>query len=321
MKKGIIAVLFAVFVFAAFIQTGFCEITNEIRYNGRLKGYTVPLSGTVRKLRFEYFNAENGGQSLYYEEHNVTPNDNGVFSVVLTPNIEWQEHRDIWLQLSIDSRPMTPREKIMTMPYAQHSKTAENAQNAQHAKTAENAENAQYANAADNADKAKTAENGVPAGTVIAFAGDTSNAPTGYLLCDGTTYEEASYPDLFKAIKHIYGTPGSGKFKVPDFRGMFLRGAGSQTIINYPNINGNVNTTYSATIGQFQGDAIRNIVGTGTADRRNWNGVFIKNSDYGTYGGEGEGGTSKFTFNASKVVPVALENRPANYAVNYYIKY
>jgi hypothetical protein len=63
MKKAIIAVLSAVFVFVVFIQTGFCEITNGIRYNGKLKGYNMPLSGT-RKLRFEYFNAENGGTSL-----------------------------------------------------------------------------------------------------------------------------------------------------------------------------------------------------------------------------------------------------------------
>jgi len=36
------------------------------------------------------------------------------------------------------------------------------------------------------------------------------------------------YLGLFAAIGAVYGGNGSNNFKVPDFRGMFLRGTGSQ---------------------------------------------------------------------------------------------
>ena len=298
MKKGIIAVLSAVLVFATFIQIGFCEITNEIRYNGRLKGYTIPLSGNVRRLKFEYFNEASGGTLLYYEEHNVTPNADGVFSVVLKPNIEWQKHKDIWLQLSIDDRPMTPREKIMSQPYSQHSKTA---------------------------------DNGVPAGTVIAFAGE--NLPNGYLPCDGREVDQSDYPDLFAAIGSLYGTSTGGKFKLPNFQGMFLRGSGSQTINvsskgSDPNQNKTDITITANPIGIVQGDTIRKITGV----TRSFNGWGSANGPSGAFtewasgssdprGGGGSDSHMAQSFDSSRVAPTSDESRPVNYAVNYYIKY
>lgn len=75
------------------------------------------------------------------------------------------------------------------------------------------------------------------AGTVEPFAG--SSAPTGYLLCDGTAYNQADYPDLFTAIGSTYNTqtnpttglaysaPSAGTFRVPDYRGIFHRMVGT----------------------------------------------------------------------------------------------
>lgn len=57
---------------------------------------------------------------------------------------------------------------------------------------------------------------GVPTGTVVSFAGH--NAPTGWLLCDGTQYSSSSYPTLYAIIGTTYGG-GSGSFRVPDLRG------------------------------------------------------------------------------------------------------
>lgn len=57
---------------------------------------------------------------------------------------------------------------------------------------------------------------GVPTGTVVSFAGH--NAPTGWLLCDGTQYSSSSYPTLYAIIGTTYGG-GNGSFKVPDLRG------------------------------------------------------------------------------------------------------
>lgn len=62
----------------------------------------------------------------------------------------------------------------------------------------------------------------VPAGTIKMWAND-SGAPTGYLLCDGTSYSTTQYPALFSAIGYAFGGSGS-TFLVPDFRGRFPLG-------------------------------------------------------------------------------------------------
>lgn len=61
-----------------------------------------------------------------------------------------------------------------------------------------------------------------PAGIVLPFAG--SVAPTGWLLCDGTSYLRDSYLRLFSAISTAHGSNAGNTFNVPDYRGRFLRG-------------------------------------------------------------------------------------------------
>lgn len=76
----------------------------------------------------------------------------------------------------------------------------------------------------------------VPTGTVFAFAGAT--APSGWLLCDGTAYSQTTYAALFSVLASTYNTqinpttnaawatPTAGTFRVPDYRGVFLRSYG-----------------------------------------------------------------------------------------------
>ena len=66
-------------------------------------------------------------------------------------------------------------------------------------------------------------------GTVIAFAGSSSTL-NGYLLCDGAIYNSANYNALFNAIGYTYGDVGNGNFRVPNYRAVFLRGAGQQDV-------------------------------------------------------------------------------------------
>jgi len=54
-----------------------------------------------------------------------------------------------------------------------------------------------------------------PVGSVIAFAGST--APDGWLLCDGSNYSSANFPDLHAVIGTSFGSTG-GNFHVPDLR-------------------------------------------------------------------------------------------------------
>ncbi|MCZ2158153.1 phage tail protein [Bartonella sp. 220] len=61
-----------------------------------------------------------------------------------------------------------------------------------------------------------------PSGFIATFA--MQEMPNGWLLCDGTAYKRKDYPQLFKAIGDQWGKDSETTFKVPDFRGMFLRG-------------------------------------------------------------------------------------------------
>jgi microcystin-dependent protein len=77
----------------------------------------------------------------------------------------------------------------------------------------------------------------LPAGIVFPYAGGT--APTGFLICDGQQLSKETYDALFAAIGDDYATqidpttgsayaaPDEGFFRLPDYRGLFLRGAGT----------------------------------------------------------------------------------------------
>lgn len=164
------------------------------------------------------------------------------------------------------------------------------------------------------------AADAVRPGTVHAFAGDASSIPTGYLLCNGAAVSRSDYAALFAAIGTIYGEGDeSTTFNVPDFRGKFLRGYLDGT---------------SAALGTAQGDAIRNLEGT---IAHILSGYTYTYSSTGTgvlrHEGTAAGGVkvigaddtavkeAAITLDASLTVPTAAENRPANYAVNYIIKY
>jgi microcystin-dependent protein len=75
-------------------------------------------------------------------------------------------------------------------------------------------------NLKDNA--AKGPQGGVPAGTIIWFAGSTP--PAGYLIADGRLLFVSEYPELFAAIGYDYGNNGSAQFRLPDLKGRFIRG-------------------------------------------------------------------------------------------------
>lgn len=134
--------------------------------------------------------------------------------------------------------------------------------------------------------------------------------------CDGQT--TAAYPALAAIVG---GT-------VPDYRGMFLRGYGSQ---NYSQMNGSLNgvtsTNYSSgLLGIIQGDAARNITGTFAAKAHSFNiGVNTTGAFYDLGWGNGAvgGGSPQphaWGFDTSRVIPTANEIRPVNIAVRYLIK-
>lgn len=64
---------------------------------------------------------------------------------------------------------------------------------------------------------------GTPAGTISMYG--SLIAPTGYLLCDGTSYLAASYPALFAVVGYTFGGAGAN-FNVPDLRDRFPQSVG-----------------------------------------------------------------------------------------------
>lgn len=78
-----------------------------------------------------------------------------------------------------------------------------------------------------------------PVGNIIAFMGNA--APQDYLICDGTEYNIADYPLLAQHILVEFGTynyfggDGETTFAVPDLRGEFLRGTGTNSHENQGN--------------------------------------------------------------------------------------
>lgn len=67
----------------------------------------------------------------------------------------------------------------------------------------------------------------VPSGVMFPYA--AAAAPTGFLLCDGTSYLRASFAALFAIIGTTYGSADGTHFNVPDTRGRTMIGAGTGT--------------------------------------------------------------------------------------------
>jgi microcystin-dependent protein len=101
-----------------------------------------------------------------------------------------------------------------------------------------------------------------PEGTVVAFVGTV--APTGWLMCDGQAYSKTTYASLFAVIGEKFGSTGStaganDMFRVPDLRGMFIRGLDAGAIRDVDvsareSLNGGFT---GANIGSYQKDAVQ----------------------------------------------------------------
>jgi microcystin-dependent protein len=154
---------------------------------------------------------------------------------------------------------------------------------------------------------------GVPAGAILPFA--MNSAPTGWLAADGTAVSRTDYAALFTAIGTTYGAgDGSTTFALPDLRGIFVRGSGSQTIDGI---------TYNKTFAAKEGDAFqshRHGLSNANTHWRNLGGIFGLNTSgfSSTYDLVVTGPT---TDGANGTPRTDTETRPANIALLYCIKH
>lgn len=56
-----------------------------------------------------------------------------------------------------------------------------------------------------------------PTGAVLPYAGST--APTGYLLCDGSTFNGDQFPELRDVVGDTYGTHSGTSYYLPNLKG------------------------------------------------------------------------------------------------------
>ena len=164
-----------------------------------------------------------------------------------------------------------------------------------------------------------SADNGVPTGTIIAFAGVEGSVPKGWVLCDGRTLTTINGSANLMAL--------ISSDKAPDLRGMFIRGTGTN----------NVNSQAGPSLRATQGDALKSHSHTGTTDKdgkhthsRSTNNQASEDGDgaiaWNNTDGEDsdrtvevdEAGEHTHTFTTANTG--ASETRPVNYGVNYIIK-
>jgi len=161
----------------------------------------------------------------------------------------------------------------------------------------------------------------IPAGTIQPFGGSIDKVPQGWLLCNGAEYFKTEKQDLFNSIGYNWGASSNpDKFKIPDLRGVFLRGVNNGRTDTYkdPDVNsrsanglGNKDDAGSLQMDAFQGHIHTSMTAmygtlTGTA---NW--VIVTSMAGNLPLSDGTNGTPR----------ISSESRAKNAYVNYIIKY
>lgn len=162
---------------------------------------------------------------------------------------------------------------------------------------------------------------GSPAGIIAPFAG--TSAPSGWLACQGQAISRTTYATLFTAIGTTWGSgDGSTTFNLPDLRGMFLRGTGT-------NATGSSSGAVGPSVGTYAADTYLNHSHTASSSDSGHTHSYI-NPGGSVAAGSGASGnqvtqTSGVGYaNISTTVNTSTtggtETKPKNYGILYIIK-
>jgi len=298
---------------------GLCDVPKIVTFQGKLtdvQGHVLDGSYT---LTFRIYAQPTGGGVLWQEVQAGTGVTKGIFAAPLgavnTLTLPFDVPYWVSIQVGTDTE-MTPRQMLTSSPYALR---AGNATLADTATTAANATNATHATTADNL---TTPVVGLPSGVVLPLAGAT--APTGFFPCDGRALSSISYPQLYAAIGHAWGT-GDGTidsqgratdFRIPDLRGEFLRGIdggkgldpdAATRLASAP--GGNAGNS----VGSVQQDQFKSHTHDLPQQANKYSG-FVTVIQYYNTGASNDSGVATLAAGGS-------ETRPVNAYVNYIIKY
>ncbi|MEM6455007.1 MAG: phage tail protein [Acidobacteriota bacterium] len=139
----------------------------------------------------------------------------------------------------------------------------------------------------------------------------------GWMPCDGRSLEASEYPELYAVLGTLYGQ-GSGStssFRIPDYRGLFLRGADSGAGMD-PDAGDRIAPTGAGTfngVGSLQCDAFE--THTHSYDQVALSGT----SNQGVAAGLST--NQQPTTEPNSPARTSSETRPKNVAVNYIIRF
>lgn len=158
---------------------------------------------------------------------------------------------------------------------------------------------------------------------MVAFFASSGTCPNGWIAADGKTYSTNAYPHLFTVVEYIYGG-SAGNFKVPDLRGLFVRGwnygSNGETIVSTDTGRGFSTKQSDA----FQGHSHRaNVDPSGSTTPGGPYGIGTLWEGSPSSRGANDYDTVKEPYNdgAHGGPRVASETRPANIALMPCIKY
>jgi hypothetical protein len=280
-------------------------------YTGVLHDGGQPVNGT-RNLEISLWNTadESAGSPVCSTRADSAEVTDGRFRVALSNHCTdaVRLNPDLWVEVRVDGGSLG-RSKIGAVPYSVN------------------------------------ADNGVPVGTVVPFAGPVSLLPSGWLLCDGSELRRDDYPKLFAAIGSSHGGgDGASTFHVPDYRGRFLRGV-DHDAGNDPDVaerdpasdGGNSGDKVGSVQSAATARPSQNFTSNATGNHRHRQGL---NGECGGFLKFGSWGTSSWRYTQSNSVSGCYpytdttgnhshsivgggdsETRPRNAAVNYIIKY
>ena len=286
--------LLALVALNAQVSTAFAQGTTAFTYQGRLNAGASAANGSY-DLSFAVYDANVAGNQIAGPITNsAVAVTNGLFTVTLDFGAGVFTGTNYWVQMAVSPAgantfaALTPRQQLTPAPYALSLVSPQ-----------------------------ATALN--PPGAVIAYMG--TNAPNGWLLCDGSAISRTQYAALFAVIGTSSGYGDTTTtFNLPDLRGVFLRG------VNGTRSDGNGDPDAANRAGPANGANGGNAVGSFQHDMfashsHNLNSPIGYAQGPGSYHGSEWTQSSGRNDTSGTTSVGGSETRPKNVYVNYIIKY
>jgi microcystin-dependent protein len=206
----------------------YADVPNEITYQGRLREYGQPVTGT-RTMNFRIYRSATGPGTAWESGNVGVAVSSGTFAYTLTPDIDWRQ-KDYWIETTVSGKTLSPREKLSAQAYALHSRTAEDIEKPDGAPfhlaigsnrhlSVQTSGNVGIGNTSPDTKlrvegEAKSLVNGttfcmVPRGAIIMWSGTIASIPAGWALCDGTNGTPDLRDRFILSISNASEPPGS----------------------------------------------------------------------------------------------------------------